>query len=82
MRYRNLIFINKINRASKRYQKTLKNRMRNKIKLTKKEIIKLTIPTKKLKLTWKEWTKLMRKTWSRSRNMNKNMNRTQLTWTI
>jgi len=61
-----LTFINKIKfkRLPMKYQK---NRMRSKIKIMKmimmKEIIKLMTPTKKLKLIWKEWTKLTRKTW-------------------
>ena len=74
MKYRNLIFINKKSKVIvlKRYLMK-KNRM-SKIKIKKimklKEI-KLMIPTKKLKLIWMEWTKLMKKTWKEKKERNK-----------
>ena len=74
MRFRSLIFINKKSKVIvlKRYLMK-KNRM-SKIKIKKimklKEI-KLMIPTKKLKLIWMEWTKLMKKTWKEKKERNK-----------
>ena len=61
-------FINKITKNKKWYPKNPKNIMRNKIKQTKKKIIKLTTPTKKLKSTWKVWTKPRMTKWIRNKN--------------
>ena len=61
-------FINKITKNKKWYPKNPKNIMRNKIKQTKKKIIKLSTPTKKLKSTWKVWTKPRMTKWIRNKN--------------
>ena len=72
MRFRNLIFINKKSKVIvlKRYLMK-KNRMSKFKKIMKLKEIKLMIPTKKLKLIWMEWTKLMKKTWKEKKERNK-----------
>jgi hypothetical protein len=66
MKFRNWTSINKI-KMLKRYQKkALKNRMRrNKMVNTQKKIIKLMTQMKKLKSTWKVWTKLKMTRWDK-----------------